>query len=211
MKFHSKIFGWEYAWQEFAVEAGGSAEIDVQANPSVKHIQVPIQSGGKIKFIPDPHKLGNQQVDTTVLAEYDSADNFVFGLHTEKFLNQVSKLLGAQDIRIGDEVFDARFQIQSNDPNRFIQLLRNDELRLLLMERPDIHLKVLTSQDKLPHGGTIGAGKHVIHYSQHKVLDSFEQLSAVARIMDLMVNGARFGSPEEAAFKPRFSESLLHR
>jgi hypothetical protein len=212
MKFHSKIFGWEYAWQEFANERGGIVELNPESQPSLKYIQLPLGTSGNITFMPELH-VGNPSPDGNIIAFYPAVDNFVFALHTEKFIDQVGKLLGMQDIVIGDSELDTRFVIQSNDPNRFKAILQNPQVRTLLLERPEINLRVYPSGDKLPLGSNVPGGQHALHYKQHGRLDSFEELQAVYQLFALLV-GQSFVEAEaevEAPLRPRFSESLLHR
>lgn len=209
MKFHSKIYGWEYAWQEFANELGGSAETDPQSTPSLKQIQVPVPGVGPMYFMPEVHKVGSQ-TDTTVLIAYKPADTFVFALHTQKFLNSVSKILGAQDIIIGDSAVDQRFIIQSNDEQRVTDLLSDPKLKELLLGRPDMHLRVLSSGDKLPNSHRLAVGQNAISYTQHQALDSFDELSAVYKLLAGMAEFAMIPEKTEVS-KSRVSDSLLKR
>lgn len=209
MKFHSKIFGWEYAWQEFANELGGSAETDPQSTPSLKQIQVPVPGVGPMYFIPEVHKVGSQ-VDTTVLLLYKPCDDFVFALHTQKFLNAVSKLLGAQDIIIGDHAVDQRFIIQSNHEERVTELLSDAQLKQELLDRPDMHLRVLSSSDKLPHGEKLPVGHNALCYTQHQSLDSYDSLAAVYKMLASMAEYAMV-PPKTDVSRARISESLLKR
>jgi hypothetical protein len=209
MKFHSKIYGWEYAWEEFANELGGSAETDPQSTPSLKQIQVPVPGVGPMYFMPEVHKVGSQ-TDTTVLIAYKPADSFVFALHTQKFLNSVSKLLGAQDIIIGDAAVDQRFIIQSNDEQRVSELLSDPKLKELLLGRPDMHLRVLSDGDQLPHGEKLPVGQNAICYTQHKALDSYDELAAVYKLLASMAEFAMVLEKAEVS-KTRIAESLLKR
>jgi hypothetical protein len=210
MKFHRKSFGWEYAWQEFATERGGTAEVDASAKPSVKNIQLPLNSAGSLTLTPE-QPLGSDKPDVSAVAFYPASDNFVFALHTEKFVDQVGKLLGMQDIHIGDGDLDARFVIQSNDPNRFKAILLSPEVRQLLLDLPEMTMRVYTGSDKLPRGGSVPAGHHAVYYKQHGVIETYEQLEAFYGLVSMLTKQAAGDVKDEEKLRPRFAESLLDR
>ncbi|MFH2007086.1 MAG: hypothetical protein ABI333_10915 [bacterium] len=78
-------------------------------------------------------------------APYMSENPFRFRLRYEHFEHKLGKLVGLQDIEVGDKKFDKTFLIQSNQTNRFTTILNRKRLRELLQAEP--HVRLLLHDD----------------------------------------------------------------
>ena len=80
---------------------------------------------------------------TRLRAPFINKDGFVFRIFRKRFLSFIGKLLGAQDVVIGDPAFDDPFIIQTNSEDRIRYLLENEALKQLIQQQPDVWFEVL--------------------------------------------------------------------
>lgn len=71
---------------------------------------------------------------TQLLFNFSSNPPFEFRIYPEHLLSKLGKLLGGQDIQIGDEIFDARFMIKGSSPERVKALLAKQRVREAIFE-----------------------------------------------------------------------------
>lgn len=79
---------------------------------------------------------------TRMRAPYLNNDGFRFTIYRKSIFSGLGKLLGMQDVEIGDPAFDNAFVIQGNDEQKLRELFANDHLRQLIFMQPTIHLTV---------------------------------------------------------------------
>ena len=75
-------------------------------------------------------------------APFINKDGLYFSLSNEGFLSSIGKLLGMQDIVVGDRYFDDRFLIEGNIPEKIKLLLADDRIRELCQKQPKVHLRI---------------------------------------------------------------------
>jgi len=56
--------------------------------------------------------------------------------------SELAKLLGMQDIEIGDAKFDRDFVLKSNDESDLRKLLADDTIRELIVAQPNVHFSL---------------------------------------------------------------------
>jgi hypothetical protein len=79
---------------------------------------------------------------TRIRVPYVNRDGFRFTIYRAGFLTGLGKLLGMQDIEIGDPEFDAAFVVKSNDEFKVRDLFGSPGLRGLVQDQPRIRLQV---------------------------------------------------------------------
>lgn len=79
---------------------------------------------------------------TRMRAPYVNPDGFRFKIYREGLFSGLGKLLGMQDICIGDDDFDKAFVIKGNDENKVISLFSDTRIRELVDMQPYISLEV---------------------------------------------------------------------
>jgi hypothetical protein len=93
---------------------------------------------------------------TRMRAPFVNPDGFRFNIYRKNVFSGIAKLLGTQDIEVGDSYFDDEFIIQSSSEDLAYRLLSNLEVRQLIHKQPDIHLEVKDDEglfhDKFPQG-----------------------------------------------------------
>jgi hypothetical protein len=79
---------------------------------------------------------------TRMRAAFRNPGGFRFTVYRKSIFSAVAKVLGMQDIEVGDDAFDRDFIVKSSDEARARTLLASPRLRELLTQQPDIHLAV---------------------------------------------------------------------
>jgi hypothetical protein len=84
----------------------------------------------------------SSQTFTRVRAPYVNPDGFRFTIYRKGFFSELGKLLGMQDIEVGDPEFDEAFIIQGNDEFKVRDLFADAGLRSLALAQPRLRLSV---------------------------------------------------------------------
>jgi hypothetical protein len=79
---------------------------------------------------------------TRMRAPYVNPDGFRFTIYRKGLFSNLGKLLGMQDIEIGDFEFDRDFVIKGNDESRVMALFANSRICQLIQAQPSIRLQV---------------------------------------------------------------------
>jgi len=83
---------------------------------------------------------------TRMRAPYVNPEGFRFTIYRKGFFSELGKLLGMQDIEVGDPDFDEAFIIKGNDEARVQNLFADARLRELVQRQPTIRLDVKDSE-----------------------------------------------------------------
>ncbi len=79
---------------------------------------------------------------TRMRAPYVNRDGFRFTIYRRNLLSDLGKLLGMQDIDVGDPEFDRDLVIKGNDESKVLSLFGNPRICQLIQAQPSIHLQV---------------------------------------------------------------------
>lgn len=182
MKFHTNMFGWEYVWRDFADAFGGEVITDGKAqDATILSLNVPATDKTSTITI-TPTSAG-----TTAVVHYEPAGSFMFSLRTEKFIHQFGKVLGLQDLQVGDKLFDNKFLIQSNDEAVLKFVFADPNLRQLILDEEISELRMYADSHAFDARWVVPAGQHVLIYSRTTLMDKFEQLEATYKILQAIV------------------------
>jgi hypothetical protein len=83
---------------------------------------------------------------TRMRAPYTNPEGFRFTIYRKSIFSGLGKLLGMQDVEIGDPEFDEAFIIKSNNEPRVQQLFADTKLKALVKAQPEIRLDVKDSE-----------------------------------------------------------------
>ena len=111
---------------------------------------------------------------TRLRAPYVNADGLRFSLHRTHLFSGIGKLLGLQDIQIGDPFFDDAFVIKSNDAAGVRRVLANPALRALLHAQPNVHFCV--KDDEGWFGATFPQGVDELYFRAPGVIRDLDRL-----------------------------------
>ncbi len=84
----------------------------------------------------------SSQVVTRFRAAYTNSDGFSFRIRRRTWATELVKLIGTQDIEVGDEPFDHEFVLQANEPNEFLRFMESEEIRRELLESDALLVEV---------------------------------------------------------------------
>jgi hypothetical protein len=79
---------------------------------------------------------------TRMRAPFVNRDGLQFSIYRAGLFTSLGKLLGMQDIEIGDSFFDDAFVIKGNDEHKIRQFLQDSRLRQLIQAQPDIQFEI---------------------------------------------------------------------
>jgi hypothetical protein len=83
---------------------------------------------------------------TRMRAPYVNPEGFRFTIYRKGFFSDLGKLLGMQDIEVGDSDFDEAFIIKGNDEGKVSALFANPKIWQMLQDQPQIRLEVKDSE-----------------------------------------------------------------
>jgi hypothetical protein len=83
---------------------------------------------------------------TRMRAPYVNPEGFRFTIYRKSFFSDMGKLLGMQDIEVGDPEFDETFIIKGNDESKVRELFANPKIRQMIQAQPEIRLEVKDSE-----------------------------------------------------------------
>jgi hypothetical protein len=90
---------------------------------------------------------GQSQVTyTRMRAPYVNGGGFRFTIYRKGIFSDLGKLMGMQDIEVGNPEFDDAFIIKGNDEFKVRELFANRRIQELINAQPQIHLTVRDSE-----------------------------------------------------------------
>jgi hypothetical protein len=114
---------------------------------------------------------------TRIRAPYVNPDGFRFKIFRRSVLSDLGKLLGMQDIEMGDPEFDEAFIIKGNDEDRVRVLFANPKIRQMIQAQPKIRLEVKDSEGWF--GPRFPEGVDELHFEVLGVIKDLERLKAL--------------------------------
>jgi len=189
IKLHTKMYGWKYVWYEFAEEFEGSVD---DPNPDSSQtgmsIVVPItNTPWVLVYTLDPGMNGNNS-HTTVEVNYAPRGDFKFAIHPQKKIDNFSKLLGMQDIIIGDKSFDPLFVIKGNDVDKVRELFSSAEIKEHIIAEPTIQIWAHSEVgDSRPSARVLAPQPHVLSLRVAGAVDDFGRLKGFYKLMEILL------------------------
>jgi|SRR5271165_2460701 len=114
---------------------------------------------------------------TRMRAPYVNPEGFRFTIYRKGSFSEVGKMLGLQDIEVGDPVFDEAFIIQGNNEPRVQHLFADARLRALVAAQPTIKLDVKDSEGWF--GPKFPDNVDELHFLVVGVIDQVERLKSL--------------------------------
>ena len=153
----------------------------------------------------DTHTESSGESSTTytrMRAPFVNPEGFRFTIYRKGFFSDLGKLLGMQDIEIGDPEFDDAFIIKGNDEDRVRALFSDPKIRQIIHAQPDIRLEVKDSEGWF--GPRFPEGVDELHFEVLGVIKDVEGLKALfdlfATVLDQLcrIGSAHRMSPDVA-------------
>jgi hypothetical protein len=114
---------------------------------------------------------------TRIRAPYVNPEGFRFTIYRKGFFSDLGKLLGMQDIEVGDPEFDETFIIKGNDEPRVVTLFSDPEIRRMIQAQPKIRLEVKDSEGWF--GPKFPEDVDELHFQIVGVIKDVERLKAL--------------------------------
>lgn len=137
----------------------------------------------------DLYTEGAAEISTThtrLRAPFVNPGGFRFKLYRKSIFSDLGKLLGMQDIGVGDPPFDEDFIIQGNDEARVRELLRDPHLRELIAVQPRISFSI--KDDEGWFGATFPDGVDELHFLAWGVVKDVERLKQMFDLLAVTLN-----------------------
>jgi hypothetical protein len=83
---------------------------------------------------------------TRMRVPYVNPEGFRFSIYRKGFFSELGKLLGMQDIVVGDPDFDEAFIIKGNDELKVVRLFSDTRIRQMIHAQPKFRLDVKDSE-----------------------------------------------------------------
>ena len=186
MGFLKKIFGSnrDEIWRQLSHEMGGefvegsftkSSRVKVQIKEWVVTLDTFTVSTGN-----------SSTTYTRMRAPYVNPDQFRFTIYRRSVFSNLGKLLGIQDVSIGEAAFDEAFIIKANDEAKVRQLFQIAKLREMVASQPRIHLTV--KDDEGWFGAEFPEGVDELCFQVGGVLKDIEQLKSLYLLFALTLS-----------------------
>jgi hypothetical protein len=88
------------------------------------------------------HAGNATMVFTRIRAPYVNRDGFRFRIYRKGVFTWLGKVLGVEDLEIGDRFFDDKFVIQGEPASMVTRLFMNPQIKEYIARQPDINLQV---------------------------------------------------------------------
>jgi hypothetical protein len=114
---------------------------------------------------------------TRLRAPYINPEGFRFTIYRKGFFSDLGKLLGMQDIEVGEPDFDEAFIIKGNNEDRVRALFAKAKIRQMIQDQPKIRLKVKDSEGW--SGPNFPENVDELHFQVMGVIKDVERLKAL--------------------------------
>ncbi len=114
---------------------------------------------------------------TRMRAPYVNPDGFRFTIYRKSLFSGLGKILGMQDIEVGDPEFDEAFIIKGNDEDRVRVLFSDPKIRQMIEDQPQIRLEVKDSEGWF--GPKFPEDVDELHFQVIGVIKDVERLKAL--------------------------------
>ena len=114
---------------------------------------------------------------TRMRAPYVNPEAFRFTIYRKGFFSDLGKLLGTQDVEVGDPEFDEAFIIKGNHEDRVRVLFSDPKIRQMIQDQPQIRLEVKDSEGWF--GPKFPEDVDELHFQVVGVIKEVERLRAL--------------------------------
>jgi hypothetical protein len=178
-------------WRQLSEEVGGELvdggfwkgkNVQVHAGPWTITLDTYTESSGE-----------SAVTCTRMRAPYVNSDGFRFTIYRKGLFSDLGKLLGMQDIEVGDPEFDEAFIIKGNDEPKVVNLFADKNVRRVIQAQPKIYLQVKDSEGWF--GPKFPENVDELHFQVVGVVKDIDQLKALFDLFSAILDQlCRIGS-----------------
>ncbi|MCD6594855.1 DUF3137 domain-containing protein [bacterium] len=177
MGIFNKTKGIKEIWREFAtqldaefVDGGFWKGFHIEKKFDIWRINMDQFSSDKASF-------------TRVRAPYIATREFKFDIHHKNILSALGKILGAQDIEIGNPDFDRDYIIKGNDAELVMSLFFNSAIITLIQNiQPPRQFSISSQKVKKLYGTKFPPQTYQIFYQQSGIIKEIERMKLINEI-----------------------------
>ncbi len=141
-------------------------------------------------------------VYTRMRAPYVNPGGFRFTIYRQSIFSGLGKMLGMQDIEVGDEAFDRDFIVKGSDESSVRELLSRPRLRELIAAQPEIKFSV--KDDEGWFEAKFPEGVDELHFVVGGVIKDIERLKLLYELFSETLDqlcrmGAAYKQPPDVA------------
>lgn len=180
----SSVYGWKSVWMDLTDELNGEFE---DGTLSVK-AKLPLAGTPfRLTLQMHAHPMGQAISETTVMSvPFNFENEFQFAIHNTSAVEEVAKILGLQDIIVGDAEFDKTYIIQGSEPRVVQKLFADADFKIKIQEQKAINLSIVDGHHK-QFGITPPAGVGVLTFVEKGAVNSFERMTSLVALMKMTV------------------------
>ena len=116
---------------------------------------------------------------TRMRAPYVNPDKFRFNIYRKSIFSGLGKMLGMQDVTVGDPEFDDAFIIKGSDETGLRRLFANQKIRSLISAQPDIYFSVKDDEQHLWGSAGFPPDVDELHFQVVGVIKDIARLRAL--------------------------------
>lgn len=116
-------------------------------------------------------------VYTRMRAPFVNPGSFRFVIYRKSVFSGLGKILGMQDIEVGDPMFDHDFIVKSENESRVRLLLANPKIRDLISRQKDVNLSV--RDDEGWFGTKFPDGVDELHFAVTGIIKDIDRLTLI--------------------------------
>jgi hypothetical protein len=168
-------------WQQVAATVGGNM---TEGSFWGKSSRVDA-AHGQWNVTLDTYTVSNGKSSTTytrMRAPYVNPDGFQFNIYRRGIFSDLGKMLGMQDVEIGDPQFDEDFITKGNDETKLRRLFSDARLRELISAQPDIHFCVKDDDNRFWGGQNFPPGTDELYF---QVIGIVKDVDRLKQLFDL--------------------------
>lgn len=174
----------EEVWSQIAEEFGGDfiskgTWQTEKVRVSVDHWTVTLD----IRTVPS---FKSEQHFTRLRAPFVNPDGLRFEIYRKNLLTSISEFCGVKHMITGFPEIDDHYVVQANDPAKVRRLLANEEIRRLIREQPDFHLRLVDAGDDYPE--QLAEGVDEPHFEVPELIDDHDRLYGLYRLFAEMLH-----------------------
>jgi len=183
MSLRSSVFGWKSVWMDFAEERRGEF-VDGTNHVTVK-VRIPSKPWTfSMRML--SNALGKDE--TTIIATpYIARHPFKFAIRNSNSMEEFAKVLGLQDIVIGEPEFDKEYIIQGNNELLVKDFLADRGLRKAIQLQKAINLRIVDSRNN-HFGITPPPHVDVLTFVEKGAINSFDRVTSLHDLFDGMLD-----------------------
>lgn len=162
-------------WEQLASDIGGEYKDGGTFGQEVVRC-----ASGEWEITVDTYAAGEGDslvTHTRMRAPFVNKDGLYFKISREGLFAPIGKLLGMQDIQVGDEYFDDNFLVKGNNDEKIKLLLKSPKLKGLIQDQPDINFEI--REDDGWFGTTFPDGVDELYFECYGVLHDEKRLKAL--------------------------------